>query len=114
MTLLTITWVDVGAVAVIFVVDRVILKQEHADDTEAGALVVPAHAGAATVAAASRFATELDEAVTVAITVTSAVETEVDTEVTTLVLSIVVVVEVKVLYFVRVRLAYKDSLRGHT
>jgi hypothetical protein len=98
--------VDVGAVAVIRVVDGVILKQEHAEDTEAGNLVVPAHAGGATVAAAPRFATELVEAVTVATTVTSVIETDVDTEVTTSVLSTVFVVEVTVLYFVRVRPAY--------
>jgi hypothetical protein len=58
---------------------------------------VPAQAGPATAATASRFATVGVEVEAVATTVISCTETDVDTRVTTAVPSVVVVVEITVL-----------------
>ena len=76
-----------------------ILRHEQAEDKEAGGWVVPAHAGPATGATASRFTAGGGAAGTVVTTVTTSVETAVDTRVTTSVPSIVVVIEVTVLIF---------------
>jgi hypothetical protein len=91
---LTLTLVDVAAVAVTYVVEGFTLRHEQAEDMAEGADPAAAQTGCAMAPAMVRFA---GAAVTVVVTEELSTTTVTDTEVTTLVVSVVVTTDVTVL-----------------